>query len=103
MPELEHYLDKWLQKRYAGYQVGYFSFHGGPGSLWLGGKRYVSVEDLEARIDGRAQGRIIHFGSCSVMRAGESRLKAFQQNTGARAVIGSRRARPLRSPRAFKI
>ena len=77
VPELEHYLDKWLQKRYAGYQVGYFGFHGGPGSLWLGGKRYVSLEDLEALIDGRAQGRIIHFGSCSVMRVGESRLKAF--------------------------
>lgn len=90
VPELGHYLDKWLQKRYAGYQVGYFGFHGGPGSLWLGGKRYVSLEDLEARIDGRAQGRIIHFGSCSVMRVGESRLKAFQENTGARAVIGYR-------------
>ncbi len=90
VPELEHYLDKWLQKRYAGYQVGYFGFHGGPGSLWLGGKRCVSLEDLEARIDGRAQGRIIHFGSCSVMGVGESRLRAFQENTGARAVIGYR-------------
>ena len=90
VPELQHYLDKWLQKRYAGYQVGYFGFHGEPGSLWLGGKRYVSLDDLEAVIDGRAQGRIIHFGSCSVMRVGESRLKAFQENTGARAVIGYR-------------
>ncbi|WP_428115222.1 DUF6642 family protein [Candidatus Poriferisodalis sp.] len=91
VPELEHYVDKWLQKRYAGYQVGYFGFHGGPGSLWLGGKRYVSLEDLEAMTDGRADGRIIHFGSCSVMRAAETRLKAFQENTRARAVIGYRR------------
>ncbi|WP_419947353.1 hypothetical protein [Candidatus Poriferisodalis sp.] len=30
------------------------------------------------------------FGSCSVMGVGESRLRAFQQNTGARAVIGYR-------------
>ena len=52
MPELEHYVDKWLQKRSAGYQVGYFGFHGGPGSLSLGGMRYVSLEDLEAIIDG---------------------------------------------------
>ncbi len=81
VPELEHDVDKWLQKRYAAYQVGYFGFHGGPGSLSLGGKRYVSLEDLEAMIGGRAEGRIIHFGSCSVMRAAESRLKAFQENT----------------------
>ena len=91
VPELEHYIDKWLQKRYAAYQVGYFGFHGGPGSLSLGGKRYVSLEDLEAMIDGRAEGRIIHFGSYSVMRIAESRLKAFQENTRARAVIGYRR------------
>ena len=38
VPELEHYLDKWLQKRNAGYQVGYFGFHGGPGSVSLGGR-----------------------------------------------------------------
>ncbi len=91
VPELEHYVDKWLQKRYADYEVGYFGFHGEPGSLWLGGKRYVSLEDLEVMIDGRAEGRIIHFGSCSVMRVAETRLKEFQENTRARAVIGYRR------------
>ena len=88
VPELEHYVDKWLQKRYAGYQVGYFGFHGMRGSLSLGGKRYVSLEDLETMIDGRAEGRIIHFGSCSVMRVDGSRLKKFQESTRARAVIG---------------
>ena len=88
VPELEHYVDKWLQKRYAGYQVGYFGFHGSPGSLSLGGRRYVSLEDLETMIGGRAEGRIIHFGSCSVMRVAEARLKEFQENTRARAVIG---------------
>jgi hypothetical protein len=88
VPELEHYVDKWLQKRYAGYQVGYFGFHGGPGSLSLGGKRYVSLEDLEIIVGGRAEGRVIHFGSCSVMRTTETRLKEFQENTRARAVIG---------------
>ncbi len=88
VPELEHYVDKWLQKRYAGYQVGYFGFHGEPGRLWLGGKRYVSLDDLETMIDGRAEGRVIHFGSCSVMRVSATRLKEFQENTQARAVIG---------------
>ncbi|WP_419946692.1 hypothetical protein [Candidatus Poriferisodalis sp.] len=33
VPEPEHYLDKWLHKRYTGYQVGYLGFHGEPGSL----------------------------------------------------------------------
>ena len=59
VPELQYYIDKWLQRRYADYQVGYFGFHGDPGYLWLDGKRHVSLEDLEAMIDERAEGRIM--------------------------------------------
>lgn len=95
VPELGHYLDKRLHKRYADYQVGCFGFHGGPGSLWLGGKRCVSLEDLEARIDGRAQGRIIGFGSCSVMGVGEPRLKAFTA-TSATSSASSTSTEPSR-------
>lgn len=91
VPELEYYVNKWLQRRYDAYQVGYFGFHGDPGSLWLDGKRHVSLEDLEAMIDGRAEGRVIHFGSCSVMRARDDRLRTFRRNTRARAVIGYRK------------
>lgn len=94
MPELEHYVGKWLQKRYADYEVGYFGFHGAPGSLWFDDRRGVSLEDLEAMIGKgkeKAKGRVIHFGSCSVMRLSETRLRKFQANTEARAVIGYRR------------
>ena len=85
VPELECYIDKWLQKRHAGYQVGYFGFHGDPGSLWLDGKHHVSLEDFEAMIDGRADGRVIHFGSCSVMRASASRGCASSESTPGHA------------------
>lgn len=91
VPELEYYVNKWLQRRYDAYQVGYFGFHGDPGNLWLDGKRHVSLEKLEAIIDGRAEGRVIHFGSCSVMRARDDRLRTFRRNTRARAVIGYRK------------
>ena len=78
------------EKRYSDHQVGYFGFHGDPGNLWLG-RRRVSLDDLKGMIDGRAENRIIHFGSCSVMRVGESRIREFQENTGSRAVVGYRR------------
>ena len=79
VPELEYYVNKWLQRRYDAYQVGYFGFHGDPGNLWLDGKRHVSLEDLERMINGRAKGRVIHFGSCSVMRARDDRLRTFRR------------------------
>ena len=91
VPELKYYIDKWLLKRHATYQVGYFSFHGDPGNLWLDGKNHVSLEDLDTMINGRAEGRVIHFGSCSVLRAGEARLRKFRRSTRARAVIGYRK------------
>ena len=91
--ELEFYVKKWTQKRYEQYQVAYFSFHGSPGELWLpdGRSAGISLDDLADWIDGRAEGRIIHFGACSVMRLGESRLRDFLKRTGARAVTGYRK------------
>ena len=91
--ELELYVKKWTQERYNQYQVGYFWFHGSPGELWLpdGRRSGISLDDLADWIDGRAEGRIIHFGACSVMRLGESRLRDFLKRTGARAVTGYRK------------
>ena len=43
---------------------------------------------LEAMINARAEGRVIHFGFCAVVRARDDRLRTFRRNTRARAVIG---------------
>ena len=90
--ELEFYVKKWTQAKYSEYQVGYFSFHGSPGALWFPDSRKsgISLDDLADWIDGRAEGRIIHFGACSVMRLGDRRLREFLETTGARAVTGYR-------------
>ncbi|WP_419946345.1 DUF6642 family protein [Candidatus Poriferisodalis sp.] len=88
--ELRHYIDRWLDD-YDDYQVGYFGFHGTAGNLWLDDERRVRLGDLEEMIDGRARGRVIHFSSCSVMRAGPDRIEEFRKHTGARAVTGYRK------------
>ena len=88
--ELEYYINRWLDDEHASYQVGYFGFHGTAGNLWLDDRR-VRLNDLEEMIDGRASGRVIHFSSCSVMRAGPDRLDKFRKRAGARAVTGYRK------------
>ena len=88
--ELLYYIDRWLDGEYTDYEIGYFGFHGTAGNLWLDERR-VRLDDLEEMIDGRASNRIIHFSSCSVMRAGADRLDQFRRRTGARAVTGYRR------------
>ncbi|WP_419862448.1 DUF6642 family protein [Candidatus Poriferisodalis sp.] len=88
--ELRHYIDRWLDD-YDHYQIGYFGFHGTAGNLWLDDNRRVRLGDLEEMIDGRARGRVIHFSSCSVMRAAPDRIAEFRKRTGARAVTGYRK------------
>ncbi len=85
--ELEHYVSKWTQKRYAAYGLGYFAFHGTAGALWIG-PQSVSLEQLGELIDGRGAGRIVHFGSCSTLDVDDATLQGFLKSSGLRAVSG---------------
>ena len=88
--ELEFYVKKWTLSKHQQFQIGYFSFHGGPGELGFADQRRsgITLEQLARWIDGRAQGRIIHFFACAVMALDTSELQDFRKHTGARAVTG---------------
>lgn len=87
--ELQHYLSRWRLSTYDGY-IGYFSFHGSPGALWLPGgrERSITLDDLADWLEDQCRGRVVHFCACSVMRLHDERLQEFRQRTGAQAVIG---------------
>lgn len=88
--ELEYYLNKWLQRQYEAYNVGYLAFHGEPGQLFLG-RRRVSLDMLAEIIDGRGSGRILHFSSCSTLDIDqEDEIKQFLKRTKVKAVCGYR-------------
>ena len=87
LEELDHYLDKWLQKGYSRYRIGIFSTHGTPGHIQFGNNN-LTLEQLGDRIDGRAKGRVIYFDTCSTLRLGDDRIEAFRKATDADAVIG---------------
>lgn len=89
IPELEHYLKKWCQKRYQDYPILYLGFHGAPGILHVGDRNTsVDLEWLEERLAGECKGRVIHFGSCQTMNVHGRRLNKFLETTGALAVCG---------------
>ena len=89
LDELDHYLNKWLQKQYAEYNIGYLAFHGDPGGIWLGRKR-VDLETITEIIDRRGSGRILHFGSCSTLDIPPRHIKQFLADTKVKAVCGYR-------------
>lgn len=85
--ELEHYLRKWTQKRYANYFLAYLAFHGTPGNLAVG-RHDVSLADLEAVLAGRCDGRVVYFAGCSILDIDQGEIDGFRKATGARAVCG---------------
>ena len=88
--ELRYYVDKWLtegEKNYRDYTVGYFRFHGNPGLIYPGDDG-VTLSELEEWIDGRAEGRVIVFHSCSTLKITEKQITEFLDHTKASAVVG---------------
>ncbi len=89
--ELEYYVDKWLggesAENYDDYLIGYFAFHGEQGLISPGEGR-VSLDQIAIWINGRAQGRTLYFGSCSMLDLETKKIKSFLRSTKARAVVG---------------
>ncbi len=85
--ELEHYLNKWLQKGYDRFSTGYLAFHGEPGALFVGRSK-VTLEDLALLLDGRASGRVIYFGSCATLDVPRKDIQQFVKSTRLRGVCG---------------
>lgn len=87
--ELYHYLAKWAQRGYSSYSVLYFAFHGVKGGIEVG-RGTVPLNELADKLQGKAKGRIIYFGSCSVM-SDHGAVEDFQRATGAKVVCGYRK------------
>ncbi len=80
-------LRRWGQKQYMRYALGYFAFHGRPGSIRVG-HHLVTLEELGDVLRGTCAGKILYFGSCSVLEATHDRLDAFCSVTGSPCIVG---------------
>lgn len=87
--EFAYYSEKWKLKKYNDFPIGYFAFHGEEGTLLLGAKK-ISIEEIGELLKGHCQGKIIYFGSCSVLSIPEEKLMHFKKITKARCVCGYR-------------
>ncbi len=78
---------KWGQAQYRSYRIGYLAFHGSSGMIHMG-RRSVSLEELAELMNGACKGKILHFGSCSVLDVGRAEIEAFRKAIDARCVMG---------------
>ncbi len=85
--ELEHYLGKWTQQRYADHSLGYFAFHEQEDGLLIGRKRF-GLERMQELLAGALKGRTVYFSSCATLGIDDALIDEFRRTTGARAVCG---------------
>ena len=89
--ELDFYLKKWTGASFREtHPILYLAFHGEPGGIAVGEGRNASVtlDDLAVLLEGRCQGRVIHFGSCDTAAVHGRELRKFLARTEALAVCG---------------
>lgn len=88
-PELEFFLREEWCRRCEEQSVLYLATHGWDGGITLSEGQDVPLEELAVYLepDG-AEGCIVHFSGCEVMKARESQLRDFIANTKAAAISG---------------
>ena len=86
---LRQLIQEVLLKKYQSFGIIYLAFHGKPGELLLGKKNNsVNLAQIAEFIDGEAEGKIIHFGSCSTLDISKKEIVGFLHKTNALAVSG---------------
>ena len=78
---------RWRQKQYATYSLGYFAFHGKPGKLLIG-RHSITLKELGMVLQGACRGKILYFGSCSVLQVNPGEIDKFLRVTDADCVVG---------------
>ena len=105
--EFFYYLDKWTQARYATFPILYLGFHGEEESIIIGdgrsSERFILLEDLAERLEGRCKQRIFYFGSCATLEIDERKLQTFLRRTDALAICGYRNEVGMMKSAAFEL
>lgn len=86
--QLEEWLKEAVLKRYRQYGILYLAFHGHPGVIQVGKRKKMTLGDIADILQDKAEGKIIHFGSCSTLAIRKWELNRFIRKTGALAVSG---------------
>jgi hypothetical protein len=83
--ELCYYLKRF--GRHSTYGILYLAFHGASNKLMLS-DRELNLQDLRQELSGKLNGKVILFGSCSVLKIGVKKISDFKAITGANAIVG---------------
>ena len=77
--------------KYGTYQIIYLAFHGFRGGIQISPDETITLEELAVEFEGKLGSKIIHFGTCSTLKAHEDSIYSFLDKTNALAISGYQR------------
>ena len=80
-------LQTFTQKRYSNYTVLYIAYHGRKNRIYFGNE-YITLKEIANVLEGKLNGKIIHFGSCSTLNTSEKNITDFIARTGCSFISG---------------
>ncbi|MBK7589290.1 MAG: hypothetical protein IPI22_13640 [Bacteroidetes bacterium] len=86
---LNDLLNDSMLAKYKKYSILYLAFHGKPNNILVGKRNSkTNLEEIAEMIGDKANGKIIHFGSCSTLNISGWELRKFLKKTNALAISG---------------
>lgn len=95
-------LQAFTQERYSNYTVLYIAYHGRKNRICFG-KEYVTLKEIADVLEGKLNGKIVHFGSCSTLNITERNIMDFINRTGCSFVSGYKKDVPYIESSAFEL
>lgn len=95
-------LETFTQKRYSNYTVLYIAYHGCRNRICFGNE-YITLKEIANVLEGKLNGKIIHFGSCSTLNTSEKNITDFITRTGCSFISGYKKDVEYINSAAFEL
>lgn len=82
------YLDKILKPKYSSFEIIYLPTHSEPGRISANKNEKIDIQDFTKRYEGKFNGKIIHFGGCSLFNIDINELQGVKKRLCANIITG---------------
>ena len=100
--EFLRHLSDFTKLRYSNYSILYFAFHGRSNRIVLG-KEEILLSELADVLEGKLNGKIVHFGSCSTLKTSQNNIDDFLNRTSCINISGYKKRVDYVSSTAFEL
>lgn len=96
------HIERFTQKRYKNYPILYIAFHGHTNTISVGNEE-ITLQEISNVLEGKLEGKIVHFGCCSTLRTSDKRISDFILRTKCSFISGYKKDVDFLRSTAFEL